>query len=494
MVQGEGLMIHFWFMFHGLRKIKNMNEIKNIDFATLIAECTAYDFKEVLEEKKPKSWLKSVSAFANTLGGSLFFGIDNDGVVKGLEDVQHVTEAISMKIRDYMDPLPEVEAIPLETEGKQVLQLKVNAGSYTPYYYVGDGQRVAFVRNGDESIPATGEQMVRLVLKGSNQTYDSLRTDKRVEDHSFAILANTFKERTGQDWDRKYLLSFGLVTDDGYLTNAGALFADNCWLSQSRLYCTRWDGLEKTDAINDAEFKGNILLLLREAMAFAKANTRKGWEKLPDGRKNKPEYAERAVLEGCVNHLIHRDYTMMGGEVHLDIYDDRLALTSPGGMYSGQMVQDVPVDDISSLRRNPVLADVMAQLDYMEKRGSGLKKICNATKELETYKEGRDPVFKSSVSQFMTVIYSMEYQPGKSGQLNGTLSGTLNGKLNDTLNEKQNRVLDFIAASPGVQAQIIIDQLAIPRDTLNKILKVLTDRELIERRGSKKTGGYYVKK
>ena len=457
-------------------------------------ECTAYDFKEMLEEKKPKSWLKSVSAFANTLGGSLFFGIDNDGVVKGLEDVQHVTEAISMKIRDYMDPLPEVEAIPLETEGKHVLQLKVKAGSYTPYYYVGDGQRVAFVRNGDESIPATGEQMVRLVLKGSNQTYDSLRTDRRIEDHSFAILANTFKERTGQDWDRKYLLSFGLVTDDGYLTNAGALFADNCWLSQSRLYCTRWDGLEKTDAINDAEFKGNILLLLREAMAFAKANTRKGWEKLPDGRKNKPEYAERAVLEGCVNHLIHRDYTVMGGEVHLDIYDDRLALTSPGGMYSGQMVQDVPVDDISSLRRNPVLADVMAQLDYMEKRGSGLKKICNATKELETYKEGRDPVFKSSVSQFMTVIYSMEYQPGKSGQLNGTLSGTLNGILNDTLNEKQNRVLDFIAASPGVQAQIIIDQLAIPRDTLNKILKVLTDRELIERRGSKKTGGYYVKK
>ena len=99
-------------------------------------------------------------------------------------------------------------------------------------------------------------------------------------------------------------------------------------------------------------------------------------------------------------------------------------------------------------------------------------------------------MFKSSVSQFMTVIYSMEYQPGKSGQLNGTLSGTLNG----ILNEKQNRVLDFIAASPGVQAQIIIDQLAIPRDTLNKILKVLTDKELIERRGSKKTGGYYVKK
>ena len=381
-----------------------------MDLNTLITECSAYDYKEMLEEKKPKSWLKSVSAFANTLGGSLFFGVDNDGNVKGLEDIQQVTETISMKIRDYMDPLPDVEMIPLEQEGKHVLQLKVKEGLYTPYYYVGDGQRVAFVRNGDESLPATGEQMVRLVLKGTNRTYDSLHTDKRVEDYSFAILANTFKERVQQDWDKKYLQSFGLVTDDGYLTNAGALFADDCWLSQSRLYCTRWDGLEKSDAINDAEFKGNILMLLREAMAFTKANTRKGWEKLPDGRKNKPEYAERAVLEAVVNHLIHRDYTVMGGEVHLDIYDDRVALTSPGGMYSGQKVQDLSIDEISSERRNPVLADVMAQLDLMEKRGSGLKRICNETKELETYKEGRDPVFKSSSSQFMTIIYSMEYE------------------------------------------------------------------------------------
>ena len=305
-----------------------------MDLNILIAECTAYDYKESLEEKKPKSWLKSVSAFANTLGGSLFFGVDNDGNVKGLDDIQHVTETVSMKIRDYMDPLPDVELIPLETEGKHVLQLKVKEGVYTPYYYVGDGQRVAFVRNGDESLPATGEQMVRLVLKGTNRTYDSLRTDKRVEYYSFAILANTFKERVQQDWDKKYLLSFGLVTDDGYLTNAGALFADDCWLSQSRLYCTRWYGLEKSDAINDAEYKGNILLLLREAMNFVKSNTKKGWEKLPDGRKNKPEYAERAVLEAMVNHFIHRDYTVMGGEVHLDIYDDRIAVTSPGGMYS----------------------------------------------------------------------------------------------------------------------------------------------------------------
>lgn len=70
-----------------------------------------------------------------------------------------------------------------------------------------------------------------------------------------------------------------------------------------------------------------------------------------------------------VNHFIHRDYTVMGGEVHLDIYDNRLAITSPGGMYNGKEVQNIPIDEISSDRRNPILADVMSQLDYMEKAG-----------------------------------------------------------------------------------------------------------------------------
>ena len=61
-----------------------------MELNTLIAECTAYDFKVMLEEKKPKSWLKSVSAFANGLGGSLFFGIDNDGIIFASTDTPNV--------------------------------------------------------------------------------------------------------------------------------------------------------------------------------------------------------------------------------------------------------------------------------------------------------------------------------------------------------------------------------------------------------------------
>ena len=174
-----------------------------MELENLIAECTAYDFKLMFEEKKPKSWLKSVSAFANGLGGSLFFGVDNDGILKGLDNVQYVCETISSKIRDYMDPLPDIEMIPHRIDNLDILQLKINTGSYTPYYYVGDGQRIAFVRIGEESLPATAEQMLRLVLKGSNKTYDSLHTDYKAEDYAFTILANTFKTRTSQEWNKK---------------------------------------------------------------------------------------------------------------------------------------------------------------------------------------------------------------------------------------------------------------------------------------------------
>ena len=447
----------------------------------LIGEATEYDKKVMLEVKKPKSWLKSVSAFANGMGGSLFFGIDDDGDMKGLADIQHICEAISSKIRDYMDPLPEVEMIPHSTEDNlDVLQLKVNAGSYTPYYYVGDGQRIAFVRVGDESLPATAEQMVRLVLKGSNKTFDSLHTDFKVEDHSFTILTNTFKTRTNQEWNKKYLLSFGLITNTGRLTNAGALFADDSPLWQSRLYCTRWDGKVKEDAINDVEFTGNVLMLLREAMNFVKSNTKRGWEKLPDGRKNKPEYAERAVLEAMVNHFIHRDYTVMGSEVHLDIYDDRLTVTSPGGMYNGALIQDLDITDVSSERRNPILANVMAQLDYMEKRGSGLTRICNETKALDGYRDELRPVFKSTPTQFQTTIFAST-----------DMSDV--GDMSETkLTERQQKILSLIKESPTITAKKMSVTLSVSQRTIERDLSALQKIDILRHKGKDNDGVWVI--
>ena len=343
---------------------------------------------------------------------------------------------------------------------------------------------MAFIRVGDESLPATAEQMVRLVLKGSNKTYDSLLTDYPSEKNTFIILANTFEKRTTLKWDQKFLLSFGLVTGEGFLTNAGALFTDDCPLWQSRLYCTRWYGKDKSDAINDAEFTGNILLLLREAMNFVKSNTKKGWEKLPDGRKNKPEYAERAVLEALVNHFIHRDYTVMGGEVHLDIYDDRLTITTPGGMYNGSLIQDLDIAEVSSDRRNPILADVMAQLDYMEKRGSGLTRICNETKALDGYKDELKPVFKSTPTQFQTIIYAAS---------NASNVGENVGDMSESeITDRQQNILNLIKESPTMTAKQMSERLSVTQRTIERDIAILKKKNRLKRNGNDYDGEWVI--
>ena len=296
---------------------------------TLITECSAYDFKEMLERKKVKSWLKSVSAFANTDGGSLFYGVNDDGVIVGLENPQADADFISEMIKARLDPVPEVQLIPIEHEGHTLLEVKVKTGTLTPYYYYQDGTRTAYIRIGNESVECNSQQLLSLVLKGTHMTWDSLPTQVDASKHSFIILANTFREQTHQEWNDKYLESFGLVTPDDKLTNAGLLFVDNCTVFQSRIFCTRWTGLYKDDAISSVEHRANLVLLLKYGMDFIKNYTMSGWVKMPNYRLNLPDYSDRAIFEGLVNHLIHRDYTMMGGEVHIDIYDDRVELVSP---------------------------------------------------------------------------------------------------------------------------------------------------------------------
>ena len=137
----------------------------------LIGENTTCDFKEFLERKQFKSWLKSVSAFANGIGGSLFFGVNDEGEVVGLEDAKSDTEFISDKIKNMIDPVPDFELKTISTEtGKTILEIHVLPGNMTPYYFVNSGGRIAFVRMGDESVVATSGQLSSLVLKGRNVT------------------------------------------------------------------------------------------------------------------------------------------------------------------------------------------------------------------------------------------------------------------------------------------------------------------------------------
>ena len=115
-----------------------------MDIKTLIGEATEYDKKEMLEEKDPRSWLKSVSAFANGIGGSLVFGIaDKSNEIVGMPDPERTSEKISRFLRDKMDPIPPFKLRFEVVDGKTLIVLDVKPGSETPYFYVGKNERTA---------------------------------------------------------------------------------------------------------------------------------------------------------------------------------------------------------------------------------------------------------------------------------------------------------------------------------------------------------------
>ena len=116
-----------------------------------------------------------------------------------------------------------------------------------------------------------------------------------------------------------------------------------------------------------------------------------------------------AVLECIVNGLIHRDYMILGSEVHIDIFDDRMEIYSPGGMMDGSLVQNMDTDNISSKRRNPVIADVFSRMNYMERRGSGFKKIKEDYDNAVNYRPELEPKFYSDISSFIVTLYNLNY-------------------------------------------------------------------------------------
>lgn len=463
-----------------------------------IGENVDYDKKERLEEKKPKSWLKSVSAFANGSGGTLIFGITDSGDYKGLSDAEGDSEKISEIIKIRMDPIPQFSFSFPEEDGKRFLLLHVNAGNETPYYFSSDGTRIAYIRVGNESIPADSIALKRLVLKGSRSSYDSIVSDQRLSDYAFTKLRSVYKNRTGLDFQDSDFMSFGLADSNGFLTNAGVLMSDEPLLRHSRVFCTRWNGLTKAsgvmDALDDHEFTGSLISLMSDSVAFILNNSKKKWRKTATVRIEYPDYPERAVQECIVNALIHRDYLEIGSEVHVDMFDDRLVIWSPGGMPDGSLVQNLDIENVVSKRRNPVIADMFGRLDFMERRGSGFKKILEDYRFEENFNNNKTPVFRSDPYSFSVTLYNLNYGTGDGDAVGIGGETTVNGgemAVND--GDVVVQLTSYLKRYPKASASSISKDLSIPQRTIERRIKDLKESGVLIRRGSARGGSWEVR-
>jgi predicted HTH transcriptional regulator len=451
----------------------------------LISEATEYEFKSAVEAKKPRSWLKTVSAFANGVGGSIYFGVSNDGVAIGLDNPQQAAEQVSELIKARIEPaVKSVVLEPLRVDGKDILRVQISGGTNTPYYYTGDGNKVAYYRIGNESAPVPAAILNELLLKGLHQTFDALETKHRFSDYSYTLFEATYKQKTNNTVEKpKDYLSFGLLSDSDMLTFVGALFADQCPVYQSRVFCTRWNGLKKgglyVDALDNDEFQSNVVSLLMDTLKFVRHNSSVKWKKTGAGRIEMPDYPSEAIHEALVNSLVHRDYMIQGSEIHVDIYDDRLEIVSPGGMPDGKRIQDLNIDDIPSIRRNPVICDIFSRLKLMERRGSGLRKI------IDQYPDDAAPLFRSTEQSFVVTLKNLNY--GKLSSPSGDEVGVDNGVENNV-----EKILKTIALEPTITQKNLASKTNLSARTVSREMKELRDSGIIRRVGSDRSGHWEI--
>ena len=454
-----------------------------MEITKLIGETSEYDKKLKLEIKKPKSWCKSVSAFANTYGGSLIFGISDDNQIIGLENPDKDAEIISEMIKSRLDPIPEFKIRFQKEEDRVLLIVDILKGEETPYYYSGDGVLEAYVRIGNESVKASSTELKRLVLHGRNTTFDSQNSMYKVEDYAFSKLRERYKKWTGQSFNDKDLISFGLATKDGYLTNAGALIVDESPIHYSRVFCTRWNGLTKSggtmDALDDAEYSSSLISLIENGEGFIKRNAKMMWRKTANSREELPEYVERSYHEALVNAIAHRDYLVNGSEVHIDIYDDRMEIYSPGGMPDGSVIQDRDPTTVPSTRRNPVIADVFNRLGYMERKGSGFAKILDNYAFQINYTEEKKPYFRSDRYQFTVIMPNLNY------------NDTQDVTQDVTQDDVYTLILEMIKRNNKISAKQLAEKLGISIRTVRRKIKEMDNIEYI---GHGYSGYWKIKK
>lgn len=312
----------------------------------------------------------AVLAFANTEGGTLYIGINDDGSVEGVENPDAVMLQVMNMIRDTIRPDITV-AVDCSTElmeNKHVVVLIIQRGVVRPYYLANKGIRPAgvYVRQGASSVPASETAILQMIKESSGDVYEEARS----------LNQNlTFKE--AEAYFAKKHLQFGdaqkrtlqLISADGTYSNLGMLLSDQCI---SIIKLAVFEGSKKTVFHDRKELSGSLFKQLEDAYAYINQfnYTRSEFPGLE--RVDTRDYPPEAVREALLNAVIHREYGI-GGPTLISIFDDRIEFVTIGGL-----VKDLSLADIKlgvSMLRNKNLANVFYRLHLIEAYGTGLLKI-----------------------------------------------------------------------------------------------------------------------
>ena len=335
--------------------IFNKNEMEAID----MRETRIVEFKETITN----TFLKTVSAFSNYDGGTILFGVDDDGNIKGLPDVKQACLDIENKINDSITPQPDYT---LEIQNNdQTIKLTVKSGLQKPYLY----KSKAYKRNDTATIEVDTLEFSRLVLDGKNIRFEELPC--KDQELSFEILHRKLKETVRiENFDKDTLKTLNLYDDVNGFNNAAGLLADK----------------NHFPGIDIVKFGENISIIQKRS-TFENISVLEVYEKAIEvfrdyyqyeviqgaDRKKMEKIPEAAFREAIANALIHRVWDV-DSQIRVSMFDDRIEIVSPGGLPSGITEEEYLFGKLSVLR-NRNLANVFYRLGFVEIFGTGITRI-----------------------------------------------------------------------------------------------------------------------
>lgn len=467
-----------------------MNDIEKL----ITDEKYNLELKEQISFEEPKKYLKAVSSFANGYDiGYVIFGVE-DGTkrIVGVKDIKKSYEEIANRIKTRIDPniIPTIDIVNIQ--GKDLIVVKVIPGQHTPYYYVNKGTRIAYIRKGDQDCETNSTELNELILRGRNQGWDELITDNLYKDFTFEKLKKYFKDIKDYKIGKEELESFGLLSGEK-LTNAALLYSDQNPVVGSFISCTRWNGLDKLSAKDDIEFYGSILDQIDNAMEFIKKHMSNGWVKEGGklARRTIPEYDLDAMREALINAEAHRSYLMRGTNVELAFYDDRIEIVSCGKIGNGKTLEEL-LKRPTSQRRNQLVCDIFSRLDFMERRGSGIKKIFQAYENDE-----KKPGFEIIDDVFIVTFYSRLYRnvDRNDDNVDINVGKNVDIKIKEKYPELSNTSIDIInliEINKHITQPEIAKKMDKATNTIYRNIKVLKDMGILERVGSNKKGYWRI--
>lgn len=457
-------------------------------------EGQTYDRKSA--RKDPKGLSNHIVAFANADGGTLVIGIEDDFTVTGIDDYHNNVNDILRVPFDYCTPSVRVTTETIECTDKNgnPNHLLVMTIPQSPELHANQQDEV-YYRMGDKSKKLNFDERLQLMYaKGARYYEDEPVYRSSMEDIDLDFVAEYCKKIGYKKSAEEYIRQNNdfVVSHNGREEMSGAailLFGKNPqrFFKRARVRFIRYDGTEakvgtEMNVIKDEIFEGRILDMVRASLDFVRSQIKERTRLGADGLfHTTPEYPEFAWKEIIINAIAHRDYSIKGTDIQIKMFDDRITVESPGILPG-----IVRLNNLRSVHfsRNPNIARFLHEYDYVQEFGEGIDRMFN-----EMAAAGLPaPEYRDNAFMLNATIRNGEVN----GKVNGK-DGEVNGKVNyDDLNKNELLVYEAIRTNPHVTRSDMIEMLDVSARTIDRAIKSLKEKGIIERVGADKNGYWEI--